>query len=273
MTNILSQNTFSVAKCDTARNQTRFYKIETLKNVANEYNFRQNGKYFLPEKADPKNGICDCPPDNFASSRLRNSKKYKKNIKNRKFHIEVESNVSIVKSASHIISNEKPNIPRSTSMQTFSPRKKVDNDKKFNSLINQKTRNQMKKTENLTAIANGSGSHQNGTRSKTQTFNQKTRIFEIGSTSSSTDSLSQNYVNKTGSSSSNNALSDSLRKVRSTSCISEELFPLLLSSGTESLPNLSPKSEAKFNNSRMKYYSSSSCSSATSEQSGWISSR
>ncbi|ENN71429.1 hypothetical protein YQE_11848, partial [Dendroctonus ponderosae] len=100
----------------------------------------------------------------------------------------------------------------------------------------------MKKTENLAGIVNVNGLL--NSRSKKYSFDPKLKIFEIGSTSSSTESISQNYFNKTGSSSNNKELSDSLRKVRSTSCISEKLFPLVASSAAESLPNLSPKSEA-----------------------------
>lgn len=268
MTNILSKNTFSVPA--PTRNPSRFYKIETLKNVANEYNFRQNRAFFMQEKSETSSICVELTPDAFETEKCKKQKKYKKNIKTSKCNSRAESH--IVKSASHTVSNEKYHIPRSTSMQTFSPKKRdTCDEKKFNSLIHQKTRNQMKKTENLAEIANANGSL-NGSRSKKHSFDRKLKIFEIGSTSSSTESISQTYFNKTGSSSHNKELRDSLRKVRSTSCISEKLFPLVNSPAAESLPNLSPKSEAKLNNSLLKY-SSSSSRSTTSERSGWISSR
>jgi hypothetical protein len=53
--------------------------------------------------------------------------------------------------------------------------------------------------------------------------------------------------------------------------LGESASPLVLS-GTESLPNITPKLE-RTHYPEMKYYSSSSSSSATSEQSGWITSR
>ncbi|XP_050315543.1 protein FAM135A [Anthonomus grandis grandis] len=222
MTNILTENKL-LSMRPKSPSENRFYKIETLKNVASEYNFRYNEKYVL------KVGV---------------GKKPKKPL-------------SLYKSV----------MPRSTSMQTFLP-KPYDEGKKFNSLINQKSK----------TITNGAIVHQNGTtksKCNSQTLSRKSKIFEIGSTSSSTEeSISQNLP-KTGSSLSNNVLSDSLRKARSSSCISEELLPLLVSSGAESLPNLSPKMETKLG-SCVEFSSSgstSSCSSATSEQSGWISSR
>ncbi|KAH1011253.1 hypothetical protein HUJ04_000665 [Dendroctonus ponderosae] len=267
MINILSKNTFSVPVA--TRNPSRFYKIETLKNVASEYNFRQNGNFFMQENPETNNFRVELTPGDFETEKGEKRKKYKKNIRNSKCNSRTEGH--IVKSASHTLTNEKYYIPRSTSMQTFSPKKKdTCDEKKFNSLINQKTRNQMKKTENLAGIVNVNGLL--NSRSKKYSFDPKLKIFEIGSTSSSTESISQNYFNKTGSSSNNKELSDSLRKVRSTSCISEKLFPLVASSAAESLPNLSPKSEAKLNNSLLKYCSSST-GSTTSERSGWISSR
>ncbi|CAG9768138.1 unnamed protein product [Ceutorhynchus assimilis] len=241
----MTNMTYSVPKKDVARHQTRFYKIETMKNVASEYNL----KYFLPEN---KNNCCECPSTN---EKVRTSKKLNKKLP---------------KSNSHTLHNEITSLPRSTSMQTLSPSKnKSNNDKRFNSL-NQKSR----RTENLN-VTNGNGSN----NQKSKTHNQKSKIFDLGSTSSSTeDSLPQNYSDKTGSNDiDTNNLNDSLRKVRSTSCISEDMLPLLLSSGTESLPNLSPKSKEKFRHfhkPRTHYDSSNSSSSpTTSEQSGWISSR
>ncbi|KAJ8919771.1 hypothetical protein NQ315_006300 [Exocentrus adspersus] len=61
-----------------------------------------------------------------------------------------------------------------------------------------------------------------------------------------------------------------LRRVRSTSCLVEDFFPLVLS-GTESLPIITSKLEERLY-PEMKYFSSST-SSTTSEQSGWITSR
>ncbi|XP_030754590.1 protein FAM135A isoform X2 [Sitophilus oryzae] len=280
MSNIQNNTTSSSQKKYVDKQQqSRFYKIQTLKNVASEYSLKQDRGNFLEVEAnepDVVQRVCECPINNFRSLNIRHSKKYKKSSGGMPKKESVEKNENervMVKSASHTASEGLYNIPRSTSMQTFSPKKKPANDdKRFNSLINQKTRNQTRKTENLTAISNGFALN-NGDSVKKRKDNQssKSKIFEIGSTSSSTESLSQTFFQKTGSSSSSQVLNGVLRKVRSTSCLSEEMFPLLVSSGTESLPNLSPKSEEKYRYPSMKYYSS--CSSSTSEQSGWITSR
>ncbi|KAJ8977876.1 hypothetical protein NQ317_016146 [Molorchus minor] len=81
---------------------------------------------------------------------------------------------------------------------------------------------------------------------------------------------SEKTLHSTGSQSEASLASRGIRKVRSTSCLADKFEPLLMS-GTESLPNITPKLEERLY-PEMSYYSSSA-SSTTSEQSGWITSR
>lgn len=167
--------------------------------------------------------------------------------------------------------HEKPdcvnNLPRSTSMQIFGTKPPQDDDpKKFNSLINQKAKNQIaRKTENLTVLINNCDVR---LQSKLTKSNRKSKMFEVGS-SSSMDSAENGNLLNTGCLFRNSAANDSIRKVRSSPCIADEVPELGNCSGAESLPNLNPKLKAK----RSGYCPSDSGSSTTTEQSGWISSR
>ncbi|XP_066139459.1 protein FAM135A [Euwallacea fornicatus] len=233
MTNILSNDVFSTSKFEAVRNKS----IETgYKSVmVSDYKIeaRENGR--------PKEGAKQVENSNV--------RKYQKNCS--KFG-------NKIKCVNQSTNSNSLFLPRSTSMQTFSPKRRSCNeDRKFSSLINQKIR---KKSENLAVIANGESKP-----------TQKLNLFEIGSTSSSTESLVSESSNfrKTGCAN-RAALSDSIiRKVRSTSCISEELLPLRLNSAAESMPSLNSK--LKKLSGDVEYYESGS--STTSEQSGWISSR
>ncbi|KAF7269429.1 hypothetical protein GWI33_017533 [Rhynchophorus ferrugineus] len=265
MSNI--QNANSVSKPHHSDLESgRFYKTQMLKNVASEYSLKQHRKNALEGEFDGQR-VCECPINNFRSLNIRHSKKYKKSgdkMPKKDDSVEINGKQGImVKSASQTDGETGSNILRSTSMQIFSPKRKTSDDKRFNSLINQKTRNQTRKNENLVELVNGTKVTNNQSR--------KSKMFDIGSTSSSTESLSHDLFRKADSSDDSQALNGTIRKVRSTSCLTEELFPLLVSSGTESLPNISPKLEEKFDYTRTKYYSSGS--SSTSEQSGWITSR
>lgn len=159
------------------------------------------------------------------------------------------------------------NLPRSTSMQIFCTKpSQVDDSKRFNSLINQKAKNQIaRKTENLAVLIN------NGS-DKSQSKFRKSKMFEVGSSSSMDSDLAENgnllntgclLINRSS------AANDSIRKVRSSPCIADEVPEVGNCSGAESLPNLSPKLKAK----KSGYCPSDSGSSTTTEQSGWISSR
>ncbi|KAL1502370.1 hypothetical protein ABEB36_007518 [Hypothenemus hampei] len=243
MTNILRKNTFSTAECDYLRNAQVYTIQKALKYVVKEYNITQSGKLLNTHENET----------NFGFAKGKNSRKQKKSERKNS-----ENNAII----NFVSDNEKIHLPRSTSMQIFSRKKRTcDNSNiKSNSLMNQKARHQMKNGGNLT---NGPGV-------------QKSKMFEIGSTSSSTDSLTEKTCNKIVSLNRYSHLNDSIRKVRSSSCIIEDLLPLTASLAAESLPNLSPKSQAKLtNDNSLSNYrdGSSGSSSTTSEQSGWISSR
>jgi hypothetical protein len=283
--NIFGQNDYYTKD---QHDKANFYKNESkLKNVASEHNMGNQRIYVFDERRqDYSQPICNCSSyylgrkaRKVATSAADSSidlnqidvdildKKYKQfNIKN----LTKQKCQKIVKSLSHTSTDSTQNIFRSNSMQFFSPKKKVSEANKFNSLVT-------KRRANLTEV---NGSAHPSVLESTKTYNQKGKSktkrcpngknFEIGSTSSSTESLSSKK--QTGSNS--EALFSSVvgvRKVRSTSCLGESASPLVLS-GTESLPNITPKVE-RTHYPEMKYYSSSSSSSATSEQSGWITSR
>lgn len=157
------------------------------------------------------------------------------------------------------------NLPRSTSMQIFCTKPPQD-EKKFNSLLsNQKAKNQIaRKTENLAVLIN------NGSRDMLQSKFTKSKMFEVGSSSSMDSDMTENgNLLNTGCLLINSAANDSIRKVRSSPCIADQVPELGNCSGAESLPNLSPKLKPK----RSGYCPSDSGSSTTTEQSGWISSR
>ncbi|CAH1098997.1 unnamed protein product [Psylliodes chrysocephalus] len=253
----------------------------TLKNVASEHNMR-NKRYFLNEE---KENICNCS-FNYNTIKVPKKtnqipavdiniglnsdiieKKYKQfNIKNltnvkRQYH-------TLVKSVSQTPTESIQNIFRSSSVQSFSPKgKKLNNGiNKFNSLLLKRNKKPIK------ILENGIESDQNQTKKSKNRLSNGTTHFEIASTSSSTESLSKETY-KTGLNSEHEALIISfngIRKVRSASCLFEEFVPRSLS-GTESLPNITSKLEERLY-PELKYYSSSS-SSGTSEQSGWITSR
>lgn len=222
-------------------------------------------------------------------------KKYKQ------FNIKNLTNVkqqyqTLVKSLSHTSTDSTQNIFRTNSMQFFSPKKKVVNGiNKFNSLLSKRNQNKkyqkhvshsLSSSDSKTLLVDNSkdgyNTDDNEQHNQTKLFKKITKSntknngitngkhFDIGSTSSSTDSISDDKIH-TGFNSEALHYGRGIRKVRSTSCLGEEIFPLILS-GTESLPNINPKLDDRLHYPEMKYYSSST-SSATSEQSGWITSR
>lgn len=250
-----------------------------LKNVASEHNmrYRQRGGYKFDNFEE-----CNCSsnynyfniikkPQNTTVINLDESSvdidQIEADILNKKykqFSIKSISNKQknqIIKSLSHTPTETSQNIFRSNSVQFISPNKHLENGfAKCHSLSRTS-----KKIE-----INGLG-NQNDTIIKQ---GSKTR-FEIGSTSSSTESLSIKNLTGSSSNSSNSETCSNtvvgVRKVRSTSCLGgDSLLPLL--SGTESLPNITPKPEKHCSYPELKFYTSSS-SSTTSEQSGWITSR
>lgn len=283
----------------TAPNENSHYRSRepALKNVASEHNMRKNcdnNKYSFEE---PDENICSCSFNNYNSLRPVNKTKNhmggKANVnvivnssqcvvekKYKQFSIKNLSNVSkqyhtIVKSLNQTPSGSTQNIFKSNSMQFFSPRKKIrSNPSKFSSLLSRKIEKSRK--FNYQSLQNGSPSeptgdkknHNQNRKSKSRNNHVNGKHFEIGSTSSSTESLMMDKQ-KTGSKCKALLSSSSIRRIRSTSCIVEEQTPLVLS-GTESLPDIPPKIEERLY-PEMRYYSSSS--SSTSEQSGWITSR
>lgn len=248
--------------------KTNFYKNEAkLKNVSSEHNMRNQKVYTNYEDPWKKRYDYDSCSCNFYHSKKTKKKdidinqievdildkKYKQfNIKNLGSIRSKDKNQKIVKSLSHTSTDSTQNMFRSNSMQTFSPKKNPET--KFNSLVTTKRSSGKIHTNGLTKSVLES----------TKSNNQKSnKLFEVASTSSSTDSL---FSKKSGY---NN---EGIRKVKSTSCLGENGSSLVLS-GTESLPNLTPKME-RVEFPQTKYYSSSSStSSTTSEQSGWITSR
>ncbi|XP_049819128.1 protein FAM135A isoform X3 [Aethina tumida] len=196
---------------------------------------------------------------------------------------------SLIKSMSQTSQDSLQNIFRTNSMQFLSPKKSTNGVNKFNSLVTAK-RSQSRQLESFLqpsepqTVFNGKANdvkHQNGKskqnkklKSNDKVMKSKKRIsngknFEIGSTSSSTESLSIDIF-KTGLNSTALLRVRGLRKVWSTSDLGDENVSLVLS-GSESLPNISPKAEENLHYPETKYFSSST--SSTSEQSGWITSR
>lgn len=273
--------------------RSQFFKTEpTLKNVVSEHNMR-NRKYFLQDDKmklnSTKENICNCSLNNYftptSNTKTKNNstiekvdmsldfnmvteKKYKQfNIKNLT-NVKQQYN-TLVKSISQTPSDSTQNIFRSNSMQLLSPKKRVSNGfNKFNLLLMKKDNG--KKSDKLIETAKTPEAEQDyfTRKSRSKKHLSSSKQFEIGSTSSSMESLSVEKL--TGSKCEALLSSSGLRKVRSTSCLVEELFPMVLS-GTESLPNMTSKLEERLY-PEMKYFSSST-SSATSEQSGWITSR
>lgn len=281
--------------------RSQFYKTEpTLKNVASEHNMR-NRKYFLHDDVktklnSTKENICNCSLNNYFA--VTTNKKPKNNgtigkfdmsldlnmvteKKYKQFNIKNFTNVkqqynTLVKSMSQTPTDSTQNIFRSNSVQFLSPKKRVSNGfNKLNLLLTKKgnSRKSEKLIENgaqIKTTAKTPEAEQDycTRKSKSKKHLSNSKQFEIGSTSSSTESTSVEKL--TGSKCEALLSSSGLRKVRSTSCLVEEFFPLILS-GTESLPNITSKLEERLY-PEMKYFSSST-SSTTSEQSGWITSR
>ncbi|KAJ3660538.1 hypothetical protein Zmor_004981 [Zophobas morio] len=258
--------------------KANFYKHESkLKNVASEHNMGNQKMYVFDERR-PDYEVCNCSYG-YRKSRPKPAvvdtsidinqvevdildKKYKQfNIKN----AAKQKCQKIVKSLSHTSTDSIQNIFRSNSMQSFSPKKKVAEANKFNSLVTKKQRLEVNGSAQPSVLESTKTYNQKG-KSKTRRC-QNGKNFEIGS-SSSTDSLS--LKKQTGLNSEALLSVVGIRKVRSTSCLGENACPLVLS-GTESLPNITPAVE-RTHYPELKYYSSSS-SSSTSEQSGWITSR
>lgn len=274
-------------------NQRDFSKRQQkLKNVASEHNMRNNIDYFKYTFEDPDDNLCSCSYNNYNTLRPKHKSKIRKDElasvdvivnsnqgivekKYKQFSIKNLSNVrkqyqTIVKSQSQTNSENNQNIFKSNSMQFFPPRKK-------NAANGSKPR-KIEKTRKLEKglLQNGAGTdqvgdmveHKRNRRSKSKSSFINSRCFDIVSTSSSTESL-VNEKFKTGSKCKALFSSNGIKRARSTSCITEDQTPLVLS-GTESLPDITPKAEERLF-PEMKFYSSSS--STTSEQSGWITSR
>ncbi|KAJ8966556.1 hypothetical protein NQ314_003451 [Rhamnusium bicolor] len=269
--------------------RSQFYKIEpTLKNVASEHNMR-NRKSFIQDEFrlkfdNTKENICNCSLNNYMTlNAVKKSNKNNENITNvdisldlnniiaekkyKQFSIKNLTNVkqqyhTLVKSISQTPSDDTQNIFRSNSMQFFSPKKKVANGfNKFNSLLTKRSRKSEKIIENGAQIKITAGNLERASQNQIRKSKSKKHLsngkrFEVGSTSSSTESLS---IGKLTGSKSDALLSCSgLRRVRSTSCLAEEFFPLILS-GTESLPNITTKIVERLY-PELKYYSSSTSS-------------
>lgn len=248
--------------------KTNFYKNESkLKNVSSEHNMRNQKVYSNYE--DPWKKRCDydiCNCSFYDSKKIKKKdidinqidldildKKYKQfNIKKLGSIRSKDKNQKIVKSLSHTSTDSTQNMFRSNSMQTFSPKK--NSETKFNSLVT---------TRRSSGKIHSNGFSQSILESTKNNNHKSSKLFEVTSTSSSTDSL---FSKKSGFN------IEGIRKVKSTSCLGETGSSQVLS-GTESLPNLTPKME-RVEFPQTKYYSSSSSSSSsTSEQSGWITSR
>ncbi|XP_074025600.1 protein FAM135A isoform X3 [Leptinotarsa decemlineata] len=284
LSNIRGQKGLNISS--ESKGKSHLYKRNPmLKNVASEHNIR-NQKYFMQDDFDLdsskyKGNVCNCSLRTYNT--LDSARKSKKHIddiinidmcfdsgkaiaekKYKQFSIKNLSNAkeqyqTLVKSISQTPSESTQNIFRSNSIQSFSPKKKISNGiNKFNSLLTRRINNK-KSLENGSRLVSENIPDQ---KKESKTVSNG-KHFEICSTSSSTESLSTEN-NETGSKC--KALlftSSGVRKVRSTSCISEELVPPIMS-GTESLPNITAKFEERLY-PEMKYYSSST-SSTTSEQ-------
>lgn len=218
------------AACDSRRSEA--HRTQKLKNVASEHNMSSR-RY----DNRPKESRCSCERKSlYLELDTVTEKRFKQfNIKNLT-NVKQQYN-TLVKSLSQTPSEGGQNIFRSNSVQFFSPKKRAANGiDKFNS-------------------------RKNGEKKK------HNKQFEIGSTSSSTESVS--FIGQTGSKLEGVVSRSSVRRVRSASCLVDDFFPSVLS-GTESLPNINSKLEERLY-PEMRYFSSSS--SSTSEQSGWITSR
>ncbi|KAJ8966762.1 hypothetical protein NQ317_016973 [Molorchus minor] len=181
-------------------------------------------------------------------------KKYKQ------FNIKNLSNVkhqyhTLVKSISQTPSENTQNIFKSNSMQFLSPKRVANGINKFNSLI---TRNQIRRTEKtakngaqIKSKTENDDERNQIRKSKPDLSNVRLRVYII--------SIQQGHKVRLNA-------SRGIRKVRSTSCLADKFEPLLMS-GTESLPNITPKLEERL------YPEMSSASSTTSEQRVWITSR
>ncbi|XP_057654549.1 protein FAM135A isoform X1 [Diorhabda carinulata] len=238
----------------------------TLKNVASEHNMgnrvyfsNKNKETIYNTDSDKTNISKRTEPEELLSTDI-DLQSYIVEKKYKQFSIKNLSNVkdqyyTLVKSLSGMPSENVHEILRSTSTQSFSPKGKISNgmNKITPSLLKrnhkpiqiENIQNQMKKSK--TTVSNGN--------------------IESLSTSSSFDTLAKvktefKYENITNS--------GAVRKVRSFPCLSEKVFTQTLS-GTESLPNITTKLEDRLY-PELKYYSSST-SSSTTEQSGWITSR
>uniref|UniRef100_A0A6P7G7V1 Protein FAM135A-like isoform X1 n=3 Tax=Diabrotica virgifera virgifera TaxID=50390 RepID=A0A6P7G7V1_DIAVI len=251
-----------------------FCKTEpTLKNVASEHNMG-NRVYFLnKENENP----CSCSFDNYKTKSPKfltkelssvdiNIEEYNVEKKYKQFEVKNLSNVkeqyytTIVKSLSETPSDGLQNIFRSSSVQSFSPKRKISNGiNKFNSLL-------FKRNHKSGKMVNGTENDQNQPKRSKKIVPNGVNI----ESSSSTDTLPKEKPKvKVKRQNHSVGASNGIRKVRSASCISEEIITHTLS-GSESLPNITSKLEERLY-PEMRYYSSSS--SSTTEQSGWITSR
>ncbi|KAG5900639.1 hypothetical protein JTB14_005915 [Gonioctena quinquepunctata] len=279
-----------VASCENKGRSDSNKKKASLKYVASEHNMHQ--KYLTQDPASSKENFCNCPLRSYNT--LDSAVKSKKKTvgvmsivdagldsngdvvekKYKQFNITNLSNAknqyqTLVKSISQTPSENTQNIFRSNSMHSFSPKKKLTNGiNKFNSLLSRRIQSRKASATAENGDSLDSSDNQNKKReSKKPTLNGKRS--EVCSTSTSTESLSI-VKNETGSKCEALFSCSGLRKVRSSSCLTEEIVPLSVS-GTESLPNITQKFEERLY-PELKYYSSST-SSTTSEQSGWITSR
>lgn len=264
-----------------------FHRKQIFNNVASEHNMRRKiiQQHFRYKYRNGLENICSCSVNQNNPKLVKESSTNYEDVKDstnvdrcldlsngvsekmyKQFNIKKLSNVKHqyqVKSLSQTPSDNL-HMFRSKSVQ-FSPKKDFTDIKKYNSIL---TRNVYRKSERLTNCSNETIKNPIKKVQSKIHFNEKR---EIGSTSSSTESL--NLVQrKTGLQNKILFSSKEIRRVRSASYIGEESTPLLLS-GTESLPNIT--NIAKLENRlypEMTYYSSST-SSSTSEQSGWITSK
>ncbi|CAG9839560.1 unnamed protein product [Diabrotica balteata] len=259
-------------KCQKKEKLT-FCKTEpTLKNVASEHNMG-NRVYFLNKENE---NLCSCSFDNYKTKSPKfltnelssvdiNIEEYNVEKKYKQFEVKNLSNVkeqyyTIVKSLSETPSDGLQNIFRSSSVQSFSPKRKISNGiNKFNSLL-------FKRNHKSGKMVNGTENDQNQPKRSKKVLPNGNNI----ESSSSTDTLPKEKLKvKVKRQNHTVGVSNCIRKVRSASCIPEEIITHTLS-GSESLPNITSKLEERLY-PEMRYYSSSS--SSTTEQSGWITSR
>ncbi|CAH1179056.1 unnamed protein product [Phaedon cochleariae] len=232
---------------------TVYEKNGTLKNVKSDHNIG-NAKHF--DRGDKKyasTSKCSCPSKYPIKSMksARNGVTEQETIERAPIVQQKYQTMMVVKSVSHAASGSSTDIFRSKSEQGF-----IQNG--FDSVVMRKNRtNGHKESIGRRESRKYTGSISNGKRS------------EFSSLSSSTESISLKKF-ETGSNDGALCSRSNVRRVRSTPCLTEERYPMIVS-GTESLPNIVV---AKFEERlypNLKFYCSSS--SSTTEQSGWLSSK